>query len=575
MKGLTVTIMATTTEKKIRGLRNMKIKKRILVGYSVAIGLLLIMVALAVNSLRVGNQNFNNFLSGSYTAQLAIKDCRIEANIAARSIREMALNPDTTSYDTYASKIGENETSLNTNIETLKKTFPSDLNLITDYEKKVAAWMTVANTIVDNIQGGHSKEAQDMILNQCAPALQELIVAAQTLDAEIVVEQERVVSGNQSMIIGSIILLLILLGIAIVFCIILAGKITKSICVPLSEMEHAASEMSKGNLSLTLDTEGTDEVANVLQSLQSSMITLSSYVTDIDHGMSEMAEGNFDISVTQEFIGDFKSIEVAIDSFVSKITAAFSQINDSSSHVSSAADQIAISAQALTDGATEQASAIEELQAMITSISNEVDLNAEGAQQSNQMAQTVGHEVEDSNRQMQVMLKAMVSINESSHQISNIIDTINDIASQTNLLALNASIEAARAGDAGRGFSVVADQVSKLASESAEAAKNSTQLIQTSLSYVDNGMQIAHATTDSLSKSLEKTVTLVDNIGKIADASSRQASALNEITDGVNQISSVIQENTAMAEESSASSEEMAEEAQILHDLVAQFNFRQ
>lgn len=575
MKGLTVTIMATTTEKKIRGLRNMKIKKRILVGYSVAIGLLLIMVALAVNSLRVGNQNFNNFLSGSYTAQLAIKDCRIEANIAARSIREMALNPDTTSYDTYASKIGENETSLNTNIETLKKTFPSDLNLITDYEKKVAAWMTVANTIVDNIQGGHSKEAQDMILNQCAPALQELIVAAQTLDAEIVVEQERVVSGNQSMIIGSIILLLILLGIAIVFCIILAGKITKSICVPLSEMEHAASEMSKGNLSLTLDTEGTDEVANVLQSLQSSMITLSSYVTDIDHGMSEMAEGNFDISATQEFIGDFKSIEVAIDSFVSKITAAFSQINDSSSHVSSAADQIAISAQALTDGATEQASAIEELQAMITSISNEVDLNAEGAQQSNQMAQTVGHEVEDSNRQMQVMLKAMVSINESSHQISNIIDTINDIASQTNLLALNASIEAARAGDAGRGFSVVADQVSKLASESAEAAKNSTQLIQTSLSYVDNGMQIAHATTDSLSKSLEKTVTLVDNIGKIADASSRQASALNEITDGVNQISSVIQENTAMAEESSASSEEMAEEAQILHDLVAQFNFRQ
>ncbi|MEG1946937.1 MAG: methyl-accepting chemotaxis protein [Lachnospiraceae bacterium] len=567
--------MATTTEKKIRGLRSMNIKKRILVGYSVAIGLLIIMVALAVNSLRVGNQNFNNFLSGAYTAQLAINDCRIEANIAARSIREMALNPDPTSYDAYTNKIGENKTSLNTNIETLKKTFPSDLNLITDYEKKVTAWMTVANTIVDNIQGGHSKEAQDMILNQCAPALQELISAAQTLDDEIAAEQERVVSGNQSMIIGSIILLLILLGIAIVFCITLAGKITKSICVPLSEMEHAASEMSKGNLSLTLNTEGTDEVANVLQSLQSSMITLSSYVTDIDHGMSEMAEGNFDISATQEFIGDFKSIEVAIDSFVSKITAAFSQINDSSSHVSSAADQIAISAQALTDGATEQASAIEELQAMITSISNEVDLNAEGAQQSNQMAQTVGHEVEDSNRQMQVMLKAMVSINESSHQISNIIDTINDIASQTNLLALNASIEAARAGDAGRGFSVVADQVSKLASESAEAAKNSTQLIQTSLSYVDNGMQIAHATTDSLSKSLEKTVTLVDNIGKIADASSRQASALNEITDGVNQISSVIQENTAMAEESSASSEEMAEEAQILHDLVAQFNFRQ
>jgi len=567
--------MVKREEKKISSLRNMKIKKRILYGFAWSIGLSVFMVIVGVFSLNNANQNLKNFVMGAFTSQNAMKESRIETNVAARYINEMVINTDTSTYETYITQIKESESLLQDDIERLRTSYTENQELVNQYEDAVNAWIAINDSIVTELQSGNQAEAEELLLNESTIALQSITDIGDQLNEELSELEGEALMGNRSALVASIIVLIALLIASEIICITLARRIAFSIAHPLEKLEKAAEEMSHGNLKQEIILEGKDEVTNVAASLKKSMSTLSGYVSDIDAAMNEMANGNFNLHISQEFVGDFKHIETSMDDFSNKISQVLEKINVSSEQVAGSCEQISEGAQALTEGATDQASSVEELQAMITTISEEVDVNAKGAEESSKMAHEVGGDVEDSNKEMNNMLLAMNEINETSKQINHIINTINDIASQTNLLALNASIEAARAGDAGRGFAVVADQVSKLASESAQAAKTSALLIKTSLNAVDNGMRIANATADALEKSLDKTKQLIENIDQISEASMRQAEALNQITDGVNQISAVIEENTAMAEESSASSEEMASQAQTLKVLVQQFNLKE
>ena len=243
----------------------------------------------------------------------------------------------------------------------------------------------------------------------------------------------------------------------------------------------------------------------------------------------------------------------------------------SAEQVADGSVQLAYSGEALTQGAVEQTGAISRLQQMIVELEGAINCNADCSNIAFDVANEVERDVEGSNDKMQDMLGAMSNINASSNKISNIIKTINDIASQTNLLALNASIEAARAGEAGRGFAVVANQVNELANQCAHAVKESTSLIQDSIHAVDGGMVIATETAKALLESLERTKRLETNIKQITQTSTVQADKLKAVTMEVEQISAVVEENTAMAEESSASSEEMASQSQVMKALVEQF----
>lgn len=566
--------MNAIEERQINKLRNINISKRIRKGYTAVILVMIFIVGIGISSLINCNNNFKSFINGAYTASVAISDSRIETNIAARTIREMAIVTDTGTYRSYAAKIEENEAAILENIKVLKESFANDAPLVDNYEKAVKDWIAIGNSIVAEIENGNIEEARVMIIEQCAPALQNLIELAKELNNEIVQMEEKGIKLNENVMVWSIMILVVLLMIGVLFSYVLAKRISTSISVPLNAIMEASEEMSKGNLNSKLEIYGDDEVARVGNSLKKSMNILYGYVMDIDRCMNEMSKGNFDISASKKFIGDFKNIEESIIEFSKKMSDVLGTINKSSDQVAISSEQIAAGAEALTEGAAEQADAIQQLKDMILSVSNEVDKNAKNSKEANEMTHEVGQYIEGSNTQMNSMVSAMKEISRTSNEINNIIDTINDIASQTNLLALNASIEAARAGEAGRGFAVVADQVSKLASESAKAAKNSTELIKISLGAVENGMNIVDTTAEGLVKSVEKTRELVDNIGQISEASGRQAKELEGITDEVNQVSAVIQENNAMAEESAASSEEMSRQAELLKELAGQFNLK-
>lgn len=284
-----------------------------------------------------------------------------------------------------------------------------------------------------------------------------------------------------------------------------------------------------------------------------------------------MSHGDMRIRVDMDYIGDFAAIKQAMQNTTSALNDTLSIINTAAEQVSTGAAQVSSGAQALASGSTEQASSVEELTVSIGKIAEQATENSENVKTATQYVEEAVAGVGTGNEHMEQLTEAMAEIGSASDQITNITKVIEDIAFQTNILALNAAIEAARAGNAGKGFAVVADEVRNLAAKSAEAAKQTAELIQASVVTVNKGTQTTAQTAQILHEVGEKAKMVNDSIIKIEQASAEQAGAIEQIKEGLAQVSSVVQTNAATAEENSATSEEMSAQAATLQEEVGKF----
>ena len=375
-------------------------------------------------------------------------------------------------------------------------------------------------------------------------------------------------------IISILVLFIIIIGI-LVFMI---SKIAHGIVQPIGKLNDVALQIAEGELEVELDVSSQDEIGEVARSIDKTVVRLKDYIKYIDEVaevLDEIGQGNLAFTLKQDYAGEFGKIKIALENIEKTLSGTMEGINSTAFQVSGGAEQIAQAAQSLADGATNQASAVEELMATITDISGQVRENADYAKNAADGADLVKTNIECSNQAMRQLVGAMEEINECSNAIKEIIANIEEIADQTNLLSLNASIEAARAGEMGKGFAVVANEVGNLSKESMSAVQTSTELIQNSLAAVNRGMELVNKAADQLSDSVYGVVELTDKMNEVAEAADRQMKSLEEVEKGIGQIATVVTDNSAMAEESAASSEELSAQSTALNDMIGIFHFNQ
>lgn len=561
----------------LTSVKNLSISKKLKKVLIVAVIIIsTITVATGVGLMYLKGQ-LESFVETEYASEISIQETATSILTLARDIRDAYIRAENgeniSSYDQNVKKYVNEITNELEYVYNINKD-PEIARELENFGNNISKWINIGNEILTAINNKDMAKANKLILNDCPEVLDVIIEQVSLIGDKISTNVQDDIQGTTRYIgiVMIIIIVIIIIGLILITKVVQA--IIESISNPVEEIKSAALEMAKGNYDLEIEYTSEDEIGVLADCMREMILFTKDNISNITEVLNKFAEGNFDVEIEDNYIGEFIEIKESLEKIVDSINNTFYDIKIVTEQVKDGSEQVASTAQVISEGAINQAGIIQELMAAIGQINEKVKVSTEQANSTNVLTIELGNQIELNNEKMNEMVTAMNKIEESSRNIKSIINTIYSISEQTNLLALNAAIEAARAGESGKGFAVVADEIRKLAEESSVAVKNTEILIEDSINNVNDGKNVADEASEALSSVVGKAKEAVELIGTIAELTEQGAMAISEVYNGIDQIAEVVESNTAISEESAAASEELSSQSESLQNMIDKFKLR-
>jgi len=535
---------------------------------AVAAGIIALVLSIAANSW------LSSVASEQTETMLLLNQYRLGSKALTYAVQAYAVTTDQTYYNDYNKELNEDKNREKAKEGLQKNDITSEewdiLNMIDDMSNKLVPLEQEA------MEYAGSGDAERAISSVYSEEYKNTISQINSKTDQVINDVQDRLDRKKSIIKTIQLIIEFTLLCAFAFVVLQIMKTIKfareELLTPIIKVSDQMTALAGGNFHTDLDMqEDNSEVGRMVAAITALKGNLIGIIAEISHVLEQMGHGNYKIQLEQNYVGEFVAIKDSFIKICREISETLLTIREVSVQIDSGSEQLSKAAEDLAEGCTIQAGEVGNFASRVAEMTKQLKDNAEGANESVQIASAAGSSLSIGNTKMLELKDAISEISKCSEEIITIINTIDDIASQTNLLSLNAAIEAARAGEAGKGFAVVADQVKNLAEASAKAAGETTKLIETTVQAVNKGIIIADETVQNMDEVMQGAELATNKMEQMSITLTENVETMNQLSQNIAQISEVVDNNSATSQETAAVSQEQTVQVETMVHMLDKF----
>ncbi len=558
-------------------IKNLPIKKKLMNSFMVIVVISILTSFISLICLQIINDRYKDAMNnyGFSQGQVGLLGIKVEHSYSM--VKEIIVVGNTSDVDRIKTikedieKCNEDINLLLQNIDKENLQNDKEQELINNIKSDIESYEQVKDRIIELGINNKTAQASQLLRGQGNPAMDLLTVDISELLSIKIEQCNLLINRLNRLRIIFVMIILATIALSVIFAMKSSKYLSDVIGNPIIKMSKIAKRICDGDLDVEIQCESNDEIGELAQSFSKMVIAIKSYISEISSILGDISNGNLNCSIEEEYKGNFIEIRKSLENIIISINDIFENIGQATIDVKANSEKAAEMAELLSNGSKNEKDAVRELCISIDQINKQVNKNADNAVNTSTITNTLAANIENSNIMMDKVIEAMENIENSSKSIITIMNTINDIAERTNLLALNAAIEAARAGDLGSGFAVVANEVKGLASQSADAARETNNIIKESIKAVNNGKLLVYDTANTLNESLKNVSKTRELSEYIEDSSKEQYESIAVVNERINKITETINRTVEVAENSAISSEELKSQSSKLEMMINKF----